>query len=61
MIVQRLEKAPEHELPRDVVEEELVLHNVATSDAAGELFDKIVAWGRVGELVGFTAASRCSI
>jgi NitT/TauT family transport system ATP-binding protein len=57
MIAARLENAPGHQLPREVVEEELVLHNVATAETAGQLFDKIVAWGRVAELFGFSAAS----
>ncbi|MBI3468462.1 MAG: nitrate/sulfonate/bicarbonate ABC transporter ATP-binding protein [Planctomycetes bacterium] len=54
-LVERLEKAEEHELPREIVEEELVMHDAATSATASELFEKIVAWGRFGELLGYSS------
>jgi hypothetical protein len=52
-LVARLERVSERALPRDVVEEELVLHRAATAAAVDELFEKIVAWGRFGELLGY--------
>ena len=53
-LVERLDKAEEHEIPRDVVEEELVIHGAATAATAGDLFEKVVAWGRFGELLGYS-------
>jgi NitT/TauT family transport system ATP-binding protein len=53
-LVKRLEKAGEHEMPRDLVEEDLVLHSAATAATAADLFEKIVAWGRFGELLGYS-------
>ncbi len=56
-LVERLQKAEGHELPREIVEEELVLHRAATAATAHALFDKIVAWGRFGELLGYSPDS----
>ncbi|MCL6503771.1 MAG: nitrate/sulfonate/bicarbonate ABC transporter ATP-binding protein [Pirellulales bacterium] len=53
-LIRRLEKAEHHELPRDVIEEQLVLQGAATATTAADLFDKIVAWGRFGELLGYS-------
>lgn len=53
-LVDRLRKTPERELPREVIEEELVLHRAATATGVGALFDKVVAWGRFAELLGYS-------
>lgn len=45
------------ELPRDLVEEELVMHGAATSYGAAALFDRIVSWGRFGELFGYSPST----
>lgn len=48
--VERLESREDRQLPRDVVEEELVLLNVATSRTVTTLFEHFIAWGRFAEL-----------
>jgi NitT/TauT family transport system ATP-binding protein len=50
-IVKRLECAPEKQLPKEIVEEDLVMR-MLTRDIE-PLFDTIVAWGRSGELFGY--------
>lgn len=47
-----LEKVEDHELPRNVIEEQLVL-NLPIRDAE-RLFDTIVAWGRFAELLNYS-------
>ncbi len=50
-IVKRLEVRPEKQLPKEIVEEDLVMR-MLTRDIE-PLFDTIVAWGRSGELFGY--------
>ena len=50
-IVKQLERAPQKQLPKEVVEEDLVMR-LLTRDVE-PLFDTIVAWGRSGELFGY--------
>jgi NitT/TauT family transport system ATP-binding protein len=52
-----LEKVQDKQLPRETVEEELVLRFAVRADEAGRLFDTLVAWGRFGELFGFSPAT----
>ena len=54
-IVKRLECAPEKQLPKEIVEEDLVMR-MLTRDIE-PLFDTIVAWGRSGELFGYSDAT----
>ncbi len=51
-LIKRLEAAPEHELPKEIVEEELVMR-MSTRDVE-PLFDTIVNWGRSAELFGYS-------
>ncbi|HEV8071553.1 MAG TPA: nitrate/sulfonate/bicarbonate ABC transporter ATP-binding protein [Planctomycetaceae bacterium] len=51
-LMKRLEAAPEHELPKEIVEEELVMR-MSTRDVE-PLFDTIVNWGRSAELFGYS-------
>jgi len=51
-IVTRLQKAPDNQLPKEIVEEDLVMR-LLTKDVE-PLFDTIVAWGRSGELFGYS-------
>jgi NitT/TauT family transport system ATP-binding protein len=51
-LIGRLEAAPEHELPKEIVEEELVMR-MSTRDVE-PLFDTIVNWGRSAELFGYS-------
>ena len=54
-IVLRLERAPEKQLPKEIIEEDLVMR-LLTRDVE-PLFDTIVAWGRWGELFGYSDAT----
>jgi NitT/TauT family transport system ATP-binding protein len=54
-IVLRLERAPEKQLPKEIIEEDLVMR-LLTRDVE-PLFETIVAWGRWGELFGYTPAT----
>jgi NitT/TauT family transport system ATP-binding protein len=51
-LMKRLEAAPERELPKEIVEEELVMR-MSTRDVE-PLFDTIVNWGRSAELFGYS-------
>lgn len=51
-ITKRLESAPEKQLPKEIVEEDLVMR-LLTRDVE-PLFDTIVAWGRFAELFGYS-------
>jgi NitT/TauT family transport system ATP-binding protein len=51
-LIASLERIEDHQLPRSVVEEQLVLH-MPIRDAE-RLFDTIVAWGRFAELLGYS-------
>ena len=51
-LIKRLEAAPEHELPKEIVEEEMVMR-MSTRDVE-PLFDTIVNWGRSAELFGYS-------
>jgi NitT/TauT family transport system ATP-binding protein len=51
-LVGRLQAAPDHELPKEIVEEELVMR-MSTRDVE-PLFDTIVNWGRSAELFGYS-------
>jgi NitT/TauT family transport system ATP-binding protein len=51
-LMKRVEAAPEHELPKEIVEEELVMR-MSTRDVE-PLFDTIVNWGRSAELFGYS-------
>jgi NitT/TauT family transport system ATP-binding protein len=50
-IMKRLECAPEKQLPKEIVEEDLVMRLLIRD--VEPLFDTIVAWGRSGELFGY--------
>ncbi len=50
-LIGRLQAAPAHELPKEIVEEELVMR-MSTRDVE-PLFDTIVNWGRSAELFGY--------
>jgi len=50
-IVKRLERAPEKQLPKEIVEEDLVMRLLIRD--VEPLFDTIVSWGRSGELFGY--------
>jgi NitT/TauT family transport system ATP-binding protein len=52
-VIKLLQDAPDHRLPKDVVEEELAIR--LTTEDVERLFKTIVAWGRFGELFGFSA------
>jgi NitT/TauT family transport system ATP-binding protein len=52
-IVQILAEAKQHRLPKDVVQEELVMR-LPLQDAE-QMFEIVVAWGRFAELFGFSA------
>ena len=54
-IMLRLQKAPEKQLPKEIIEEDLVMR-LLTRDVE-PLFDTIVAWGRWGELFGYSDAT----
>lgn len=54
-IVLRLERAPEQQLPKEIIEEDLVMR-LLTRDVE-PLFETIVAWGRWGELFGYSDAT----
>jgi NitT/TauT family transport system ATP-binding protein len=54
-IMLRLERAPEKQLPKEIIEEDLVMR-LLTRDVE-PLFDTIVAWGRWGELFGYSDAT----
>jgi NitT/TauT family transport system ATP-binding protein len=56
-LLQMLERAKTKEVPRDVVESQLVLLLAASADEVGTLFDTIVAWGRYAELFGYSATT----
>jgi hypothetical protein len=51
-LISRLQAAREHELPKEIVEEELVMR-MSTRDVE-PLFDTIVNWGRSAELFGYS-------
>ncbi len=51
-LIGRLQAAREHELPKEIVEEELVMR-MSTRDVE-PLFDTIVNWGRSAELFGYS-------
>lgn len=53
-LIDRLQTIPRHALLRDVVEEDFILQNIATAKTASELFETVVAWGRFGELLGYS-------
>jgi NitT/TauT family transport system ATP-binding protein len=55
LIVKRLQSAPERQLPKDFILEDLVMR-VSAKDVE-PLFDTIVAWGRSGELFGYDATT----
>ncbi len=54
-LIGRLQAAPEQELPKEIVEEELVMR-MSTRDVE-PLFDTIVNWGRSAELFGYSPAT----
>jgi NitT/TauT family transport system ATP-binding protein len=51
-LLSRIQAAPERQLPKDVVEEELVMRLLIKD--VEPLFDTIVAWGRTAELFGYS-------
>jgi NitT/TauT family transport system ATP-binding protein len=51
-VMKLLEDAKDHRLPKDVVEEELAMR--LTTEDIERQFKTIVAWGRFGELFGFS-------
>jgi NitT/TauT family transport system ATP-binding protein len=51
-LIGRLEAAPDRELPKEIIEEELVMR-MLTRDVE-PLFDAIVNWGRSAELFGYS-------
>jgi len=51
-LMDRLTAAPEHQIPKDFVEEEIVMRLVV--DDVEAVFDTIVAWARFGELFGYS-------
>ncbi len=51
-LITLLDRAEDHQLPRSIVEEELVLHLPIRE--AEKLFDTIVAWGRFAELLSYS-------
>jgi NitT/TauT family transport system ATP-binding protein len=51
-LIGRLQAAPQHELPKEIVEEELVMR-LSTRDVE-PLFDTVVNWGRSAELFGYS-------
>ena len=50
-IVKQLERAPEKRLPKEIIEEDLVMRLLIRD--VEPLFDTIVSWGRHGELFGY--------
>jgi NitT/TauT family transport system ATP-binding protein len=50
-IVKRLQCAPEKQLPKEIIEEDLVMRLLIRD--VEPLFDTIVSWGRSGELFGY--------
>jgi NitT/TauT family transport system ATP-binding protein len=50
-IVKQLERAPEKRLPKEIIEEDLVMRLLIRD--VEPLFDTIVSWGRYGELFGY--------
>jgi len=50
-IILRLERAPEKQLPKEIIEEDLVMR-LLTRDVE-PLFNTIVEWGRSSELFGY--------
>jgi NitT/TauT family transport system ATP-binding protein len=54
-VAQILTEAKEHRLPKDIVQEELVMR--LPSEEVEAMFKTIVAWGRFGELFGYDADS----
>jgi NitT/TauT family transport system ATP-binding protein len=51
-LIQILQENPEHQLPADVVQEELVVR-LPTQDVQ-KLFDTVIMWGRFAELIGYS-------
>ncbi|HXG09409.1 MAG TPA: nitrate/sulfonate/bicarbonate ABC transporter ATP-binding protein [Gemmataceae bacterium] len=53
-LLEMLHRAEDNQLPKDVVEEELVLHLPTRAKDVERLFETVVAWGRFGELFGYS-------
>jgi len=51
LLVEQLRRAPDRRLPKDIVEELLVMN--VPDEPYEALFETIVGWGRYGELLGF--------
>jgi NitT/TauT family transport system ATP-binding protein len=56
-IVDMIQRTRERQVPRDIVESQLVLLLAATADEVGPLFDRIVGWGRFAELLEYSATT----
>jgi NitT/TauT family transport system ATP-binding protein len=58
MLLRTLDKAEGKQVGRDIVQEECVLHLAVRAEEAERLFDTMVTWGRFGELLGYSPATR---
>jgi NitT/TauT family transport system ATP-binding protein len=56
MLVEQLRRAPERRLPKDIVEELLVMS--LPDEPYEALFETVVGWGRYGELLGYDAETQ---
>jgi NitT/TauT family transport system ATP-binding protein len=58
MLLRMLDNAEDRRVERDIVEEEFVLRLAMRVEEAERVFEAVVAWGRFGELLGYSPATR---